>query len=176
LLKEMLRYGFPVMIAGLAFVINESFYIPKKEFWSAMEIVPYVILANLLLGIYTNLSVWYKLQDKTKIGAYISVGGAVVTVVFNFILIPYMGILGSAITTLIAYLFMMIVSYVMGQKAYPIPYDKKSIALYLGGATCLSYVYFYNFRENYIIGGLFILLFVGVIAYKEQKLIQRILR
>lgn len=261
--KDMLTYGFPVMIAGLAFVVNETFdkvflkellpeetavfdvarygacyklgvfmvlfrmaytlgiepfffsyaknddaptkyatitkyfvlcgslmmlviivfadfikqfYITNENFWSAMEIVPYIILANLMLGIYTNLSVWYKLQDKTKIGAYISVAGAVVTVLFNFILIPYLGILGSAITTLIAYAFMMTVSYMLGQKSYPIPYDKKSIGLYLGSSVLFSYVYFYNFRENYIVGIAFLLLFIALIAYKEQKLIQRILK
>lgn len=154
----------------------KQFYITNENFWSAMEIVPYIILANLMLGIYTNLSVWYKLQDKTKIGAYISVAGAVVTVLFNFILIPYFGILGSAITTLIAYAFMMIVSYMLGQKSYPIPYDKKAIGLYLGSSVLLSYVYFYNFRENYIVGMVFLLLFIALIAYKEQKLIQRILK
>ena len=66
----------------------KTFYVPKQEYWFAMEIVPYIILANLMLGIYTNLSVWYKLQDKTKIGAYISIIGAVVTVLLIIILIP----------------------------------------------------------------------------------------
>ena len=141
-----------------------------------MEIVPYIILANLMLGIYTNLSVWYKIQDKTKIGAYISVFGAIVTVVLNYILIPKIGLLGSAITTLAAYVVMMIISYFLGQKYYPIPYNKKAIALYLGTAILFSFGYFYNFRENYFIGILFLLIFVGLIYYNEKAMIQRIIK
>src|SRR5690606_4301649 len=123
-----------------------------------------------------NLSVWYKLQDKTSIGAYISVFGAVVTLVLNYLLIPVMGLMGSAVTTLIAYAVMMIISFVLGQKSYPIPYDKKAIFGYLGLSVLLSFVYFYNFRENYFIGILFILIFVGLIYYNEKVFVQRILK
>src|SRR5690606_40336872 len=85
--------------------------LPKSIYWSAMEIVPYIILANFMLGIYTNLSVWYKLQDKTYIGAIISLIGAVATIGFNYLLIPKIGIIGAAITSLIAYSLMLLISY-----------------------------------------------------------------
>ncbi|WLD23959.1 oligosaccharide flippase family protein [Flavobacterium dauae] len=175
--KYFILFGSLAMIVIVVFAdIIKLFYIPKKEYWFAMEIVPYIILANLMLGIYTNLSVWYKIQDKTKIGAYISVFGAIVTVVLNYILIPKIGLLGSAITTLAAYVVMMIISYLLGQKYYPIPYDKKAIALYLGTAILFSFGYFYNFRENYFIGILFLLIFVGLIYYNEKVMIQRIIK
>ncbi|WCM41356.1 oligosaccharide flippase family protein [Flavobacterium sp. CBA20B-1] len=175
--KYFIIFGSFAMLVIVVFAdLIKLFYIPKKEYWFAMEIVPYIILANLLLGIYTNLSVWYKIQDKTKIGAYISVFGAIVTILFNFILIPKIGLIGSAITTLAAYAIMMIISFVLGQKSYPIPYDKKAIALYLGTAILFSFGYFYNFRENYFIGITFILIFVGLIYYNEKVMIQRILK
>ena len=135
-----------------------------------------MLQTNLMLGIYTNLSVWYKLQDKTKIGAYISIIGAVVTVILNYVLIPIIGLVGSAITTLVAYGIMMLISFVMGQKSYPIPYDKKAIALYLGTTILFSFGYFYNFRENYFVGIALILIFVGLIYYNEKVMIQRIIK
>lgn len=175
--KYFVIFGSFAMISIIVFAdFIKHYYIPQKAYWHAMEIVPYIILANLMLGIYTNLSVWYKLQDKTSIGAYISVFGAVVTLVLNYLLIPVMGLLGSAITTLIAYAVMMIISFVLGQKSYPIPYDKKAIFGYLGVSVLLSFVYFYNFRENYFIGILFILIFVGIIYYNEKVFVQRILK
>lgn len=175
--KYFIIFGSLAMLVIVVFAdFIKPFYIPEQKYWIAMEIVPYIILANLMLGIYTNLSVWYKIQDKTKIGAYISVFGAIVTVVLNYILIPKIGLIGSAITTLVAYATMMLISFVLGQRSYPIPYDKKAIALYLGTAVLFSFGYFYNFRENYFVGITFILIFVALIYYNEKVMIQRILK
>ena len=81
-----------------------------------MKIVPVILLANFCLGIYQNLSVWYKVTDKTKFGAYISVIGAVITLALNFILIPHYSYVGSAIATLAAYSTMVAISYFLGKK------------------------------------------------------------
>ena len=175
--KYFVIFGSLAMLTIVIFSdLIKTFYIPQKDYWFAMEIVPYVILANLMLGIYTNLSVWYKIQDKTKIGAYISIIGAIVTVVFNYLLIPIIGLVGSAITTLLAYATMMLISYIMGQKSYPIPYNKKSIFLYLGTSTLFTFIYFYNFRENYFIGITFLLIFVAIIYFNEKVIITRIIK
>lgn len=175
--KYFVIFGSLAMLTIVIFSdLIKTFYIPQEDYWFAMEIVPYVILANLMLGIYTNLSVWYKIQDKTKIGAYISIIGAIVTVVFNYLLIPIIGLVGSAITTLLAYATMMIISYIMGQKSYPIPYNKKSITLYLGTSTLFTFIYFYNFRENYFIGITFLLIFVAIIYFNEKVIITRIIK
>jgi O-antigen/teichoic acid export membrane protein len=91
-----------------------------------MKVVPLIILANFFLGIYTNLSVWYKLIDKTYI-FYISIVGAIITLALNFLLIPTMSYYGSAIATIAAYGSMMSISYYLGNKYYPIPYDLKKI-------------------------------------------------
>jgi O-antigen/teichoic acid export membrane protein len=79
-------------------------------------------MANLCLGVFYNLSIWYKLTSKTRWGAILALVGAVITVIFNFALIPSMGYMGAAWTTLICYASMMIISYYVGQKVYPVPY------------------------------------------------------
>ena len=174
--KYFVIFGSLAMLFIIVFAdFLKPFLISKQEYWSAMEIVPYVVLANFMLGIYTNLSVWYKLQDKTYIGAVISIGAAALTIILNFLLIPTIGIVGAAATSMIAYLVMMIVSYFLGQKYYPIPYEK-TISLYLGISTLFSFVYFYNFRENYFVGMAFLLIFVGIIYYNEKTFIQRLLK
>lgn len=175
--KYFILFGSFAFLTIVVFVdLLKPLLIPKKEYWSAMEIVPYIILANFLLGIYTNLSVWYKLQDKTYVGAIISFIGAVATIAFNFLLIPRIGIIGAAVTSLIAYLLMLTISYIMGQKSYPIPYDKKAIVLYLSTSTLFSFGYFYNFRENYFVGIALIVIFVGLIYYNEKVMLQRIIK
>jgi len=175
--KYFVMFGSFAMLAIIVFVdLLKPLLIPKAIYWSAMEIVPYIILANFMLGIYTNLSVWYKLQDKTYIGAIISLIGAIATIGFNYLLIPKIGIIGAAITSLIAYTIMLSTSFVMGQKAYPIPYDKKAIALYLVTTILFSFGYFYNFRENYFVGITLIAIFVGLIYYNEKVMIQRIIK
>lgn len=175
--KYFVMFGSFAMLGIIVFVdLLKPLLIPKAIYWSAMEIVPYIILANFMLGIYTNLSVWYKLQDKTYVGAIISLIGAIATIGFNYLLIPRVGIIGAAITSLIAYSIMLLISFVMGQKSYPIPYDKKVIAMYLGTTILFSFVYFYNFRENYFVGITLIIIFVGLIYYNEKVMIQRIIK
>jgi O-antigen/teichoic acid export membrane protein len=96
--------------------------------------VPILLLANLSLGVYLNLSIWYKLTGQTRFGAWISIFGAIVTIVFLFWLIPLMGYTGAAWATLICYAAMMIVSYVVGQKNYPVPYNIPRLLLFVFAA------------------------------------------
>jgi O-antigen/teichoic acid export membrane protein len=162
--------------------ILKVFVVRNPAYWEAMKVVPLIILANFFLGIYTNLSVWYKLIDKTHVGAWISLAGAAVTLVLNFALIPLFesqggnGYMGSAIATIAAYGTMMIISYVMGSKAYPIPYDMKRIGSYLGVSVVFSVISFYIFRENYYVGAALIALFMYFIYYNEKDTLQRIIK
>ncbi|GHA73899.1 lipopolysaccharide biosynthesis protein [Pontibacter akesuensis] len=94
-------------------------------------VVPVLLLANLFLGVYYNLSVWFKLTDKTRFGTYISFGGAAVTILGNLLLIPILGYMGSAIATLICYFSMALASYLLGNRHYPIPYPVKTILGYV---------------------------------------------
>jgi O-antigen/teichoic acid export membrane protein len=99
-------------------------------YYESFSILPVILLANLFFGIYFALSMWYKLTDMTRYGAYISVTGAVVTIILNFLLIPVFGYKGSAFALLICFFGMMVVSYFLGQKYYPIPYNLKRIFAY----------------------------------------------
>lgn len=150
----------------------------NKSYWAAMKVVPLIVFANFFLGIYTNLSVWYKLIDKTKIGAYISIVGAVVTLIFNFLLIPKMSYVGSAIATILAYGTMMILSYSLGKYKYPIPYDFKKILSYLSLSIILSVISFYipYVRQGYFIKISTVILFLLYIYYNEKETLLRIVK
>lgn len=152
--------------------------VPNADYWNAMDVVPMIVIANFFLGIYTNLSVWYKLIDKTKIGAYISLIGAAVTIIVNFLLIPVIGFLGSAIATILAYGSMMLISYKLGQKEYPIPYDKQKISFYLLLSVVLSCLSFYVpiLRETYVFGIASLLIFAYFVYRNERALILKILK
>lgn len=155
--------------------VLKMIFIPNEAYWEAMWVVPVLLLANFCLGIYHNLSVWYKITDRTKYGAYISVAGAMVTLVLNFWLIPIISYKGSAIATLTAYATMMILSYGFGRKYYPIPYNLKKIGLYLSLSVGLSIVSFYQFRENYFIGIMFLIVFLIIVYLSEKNQIKNLL-
>ncbi len=109
----------------------------NEAYHEGLVIVPILLLANLFLGIYYNLSIWYKLADRTMIGAYIAVGGALLTISLLFALIPAMGYIGAAWATLIVYTAMMIAAYLTGQRFYPIPYKVRRFFFYLILTLCI---------------------------------------
>lgn len=152
--------------------------VPNEAYWDAMKVVPLIVLANFFLGIYTNLSVWYKLIDKTKIGAYISLIGAAITLILNWLLIPTMSYYGSAIATVAAYGSMMIISYKWGQFHYPIPYDFNKIFSYLGLTILFSAISFYipYLRENYPVKIVLLVLFLYFIYFSEKETLLRIIK
>lgn len=152
--------------------------VPNDNYWDAMKVVPLIVLANFFLGIYSNLSVWYKLIDKTRIGAYISLIGAAITLILNWLLIPSMSYYGSAIATIAAYGSMMIISYKWGQNHYPIPYDFNRIFSYLGLTILFSAISFYipYLRENYIVKIGLLALFLYFIYYSEKATLLRIIK
>lgn len=141
----------------------------KKEYFDALAIVPIVLLANLCLGIYNNLSIWYKLTDKTRYGMFISIFGALITIVFNLIMIPKIGYMASAWATLITYALMMVVSYSLGKRHYPVPYKTLRIVSYVCIAIGLSLISFTFFRQNYIVSTACVLLFLSSIYVFDKK-------
>ena len=175
--KYFVIFGSFILLSVIVFAdILKYFMIRDSSYWEAMKVVPLIILANFFLGIYTNLSVWYKLIDKTYIGAYISIIGAIVTLVLNFLLIPTMSYYGSAIATIAAYGTMMGISYFLGNKYYPIPYDIKKITGYLGLSILFSIISFYYFRENYFVGIPLLLVFLYFIYHNEKETLNKILK
>jgi len=175
--KYFVIFGSFILLSVIVFAdIIKYVMIRDTSYWEAMKVVPLIILANFFLGIYTNLSVWYKLIDKTYIGAYISIIGAGVTLALNFILIPSMSYYGSAIATIAAYGSMMLISYYFGNKYYPIPYEIKKISGYLLLSIVFSVISFYGFRENYIVGISLLILFLYFIYHNEKETLNRILK
>ncbi|HEY4538662.1 MAG TPA: oligosaccharide flippase family protein [Faecalibacter sp.] len=259
LLKKMFAYGYPIMIAGLGFILNENFdklvqrqliseadagsyaacyklatlmtlfvtayrmgiepfffkvakdkdakqmyanilfffslicnvvilgilanvdwikhiFIPKSSFWIALDIVPIILIANLFYGIYYNLSTWYKVTDRTNVGTRISLIGGAITVILNLVLLPKYGFMVSAWATLIAYGSMMIISYVWGQKAYPIPYQTRKIILYMCLAIGIATMNYYVLESNLIIGNLLLISYIAFLFVAERKTIKKLIQ
>ena len=112
-----------------------------KEYGEGIHIVPILAMGSVFLGIYYNLSIWYKLTNKNLFGAAITIAGAVVTVLLNIWWIPYFGYTGSAWATFCCYAFMMVTSYLLGQKIYRIPYAKKKLIAYLIITTIIFFIH-----------------------------------
>ncbi len=137
-------------------------------------VVSILLLANLFLGIFYNLSIWYKLTEKTKYGAYLSIFGAIITLILNFVLIPIIGFLGSAIATLVCYFSMSVASYFIGKKHFPIPYNLKTIGLYIFNMLGIYFV-IYFYPENILINCLLLVGFVIFVYLTEKPKTSKIL-
>lgn len=120
-----------ILLGVLLFLDQAKYFIPNPAYWDGLVIVPVLLYANVFLGIYFNLSAWYKLTDKTSLGAVISFVGAAITILLNLWLIPYFTYLGAAWTTFICYFSMMVLSFFWGQKHFPVPYELKKLAAFL---------------------------------------------
>ncbi len=162
-----------VIFLGIMLYIDIAKYFINKNYWSGLKIVPILLFANLFLGIIYNLSVWYKLTDKTRYAAYIAGIGAFVTIALNFILIPEIGFLGSAWATFFCYFTMMLVSYFWGRKHYKINYPVKKILLY----TIIALVLFslsefsqLSGFKMYVTNTLMFIFFLIFISVKENLL------
>ena len=135
-------------------------------------VVSILLLANLFLGIYYNLSIWYKLTEKTKYGAYLSIFGAIITLWLNFTLIPIVGFVGSAWATLASYFSMTIASYYLGKKHFPIPYNIKRTGGYLFGMLGVYFIIYFSdsnmwFNALYLIGFIILIFLIE----KQNKIV-----
>jgi len=141
-------------------------FIQNKTFWQGLGVVPILLLANMFLGIYYNLSIWYKLSNKTKYGAYITLIGAGITLAINVAFIPYFGYLACAWATFFCYGTMMVLSYNWGQKHYRVPYATKKLVAYIGICVALYglYVLFGQFELNIWINRAFALVLMALFA------------
>jgi O-antigen/teichoic acid export membrane protein len=143
-------------------------------------------MSYLVLGIYYNLSIWYKLQDKTAMGAVIAVIGAVLTIVLNIILIPYWGYYACATTKLLCYIVMVVLSYMFAQKYYPVNYALKSILfyfiltliIYFADLFVKDFIAIDKIYVSFLTGSFFMLIFVIIVIRKEgrSELIKSLLR
>lgn len=155
-------------------------FITNHAMWVGLKVVPILLFANMFLGIYYNLSIWYKLSNRTIAGAYITLIGAGVTLVINYTFIPYFGYMACAWATCICYGTMMVLSFVWGQKAYPVPYAWKKLVAYM---VIVLLCYFVHEGITHFLPGRWInllsatALFAGYFAFiarVEKKEFQRI--
>jgi O-antigen/teichoic acid export membrane protein len=176
-LELFVVFGAVILLTVVVFIdFLKVLLIPNQAYWEAMCVVPLLLLAYFFLGIYHNLSVWYKVTDRTKFGAYISVFGALITLLINTLFIVEFNYMASAVATLVAYFTMTLLSYYFGMKYYPIPYNIKKIALYICLTIFLSALSFYKFRENYFLGSGLIILLISIICANEKMIIKQLLK
>jgi O-antigen/teichoic acid export membrane protein len=154
-------------------------FLRRPVYLSGIGVVPILLLANLFLGVYYNLSVWFKLTDKTYYGTYIGAAGAVITVVLNVLLIPILGYTGSAWATLACYFFMAGLCWWLGERHFPVPYPVGRllawllVAAALVGASSAATMHLVGW-SRYAIGIGVTLLFAALIAGIEgRQLLQR---
>jgi O-antigen/teichoic acid export membrane protein len=125
---------------GIILFLDIVKYFIGAEFRVGLGIVPIVLFANMLVGIYFNLSVWYKLNKMTYFGAILMLLGAMITIAGNVLLIPKYGYVGSAWTHVITYSVMIIACYILGMKYYPIQYDVKRFIVYTVAALVIFFI------------------------------------
>lgn len=157
-----------------------KYFIQNPVFWQGLKVVPILLLANMFLGIYYNLSVWYKITNNIAAGAWITIGGALITIIINFLFIPTMGYVASAWATLLCYGSMMVACYIWGQKVYPVPYAWKKLCAYICIVVLLFYAHrlliylwphtIFNFAAATVLLGAFLLFILRVEKHEFKKL------
>ena len=168
---------FTLICLGLFLVVTLYIDVFKhfinERYWEGLNVVPILLLANMFLGIYYNLSIWYKLSDNTNKGAVISTIGAVITILANLALVPLLGYTGSAWATLICYASMAVICYLMGAKYYPIPYQVTRLLSYMSIALILFFmvniINLPNGWRSYLLYGILITLFGAATLLYERK-------
>lgn len=180
-MARVMRYF--VIIQSLIFLglvcftkaIQWTHFIDEK-FWEGWHIVPILIFANLLLGINFNLNIWYKLKDKTRMGAYISFFGFGFTVITNLLLVPKYGYTGSAWATLITYAAMTGYSFYLNQKHDKTDYPLKAILQHIGLAVLLAYLSFYVLDARLLWGIIIFVIYAIYIYFSEGKELLKVFR
>ena len=138
---------------GVLLYLDIIQYLIASNFRAGLNIVPILLMAYLFLGIYHNISIWYKLTDKTKFGAYVSLTGVVITLSLNFTLIPMFGTIGAAWSTLGCFFAMTVIVYLLGQRHFPVPYPILKMFLYVLFALAIYFISIWlrpNMEENLV--------------------------
>jgi O-antigen/teichoic acid export membrane protein len=168
-----------IIFLGLTTFIDVFKLIISSEYRGGIGVVPIVMMANLFMGIYFTLSLWYKLSEKTRYGAYMGIMGSAITLFINFAFIPLIGYYASAWAILACFVVMSVVSYLLGQKFYPIAYQVKNFFFYLIVSLLLFGIYWMVRTETnsyFWLAVLVNLIFWAIILLKERKEIFSLIR
>lgn len=172
----LVMVGLSMNIEWIKYFIKGGNAAEAAKYWSGIDYIPIILFNYVLLGIYMNLSVWYKLSDQTKYGLYISGIGAIITMLLCYAFIPRWSYVGAILVTTIAYIVMVSLSYVWGQRNYAIPYRVPKILIHLcigAGLVMLNYTVF---SRNLWSGNMLLLLYILAIFLSEKKFIGKVLR
>ncbi len=157
-----------------------KYFIRNESMWAGLRVVPILLLANMFLGIYYNLSIWYKITNKTGAGATITIIGAGITLVINYFFIPRYGYMACAWATFLCYGTMMVLSFEWGQKHYPVPYAWKKLLSYIVIVVLLFFMHrginhlYVSFLLSVSTGLVLLLAFLAFILKIEKKEFQRL--
>ena len=179
IMKYFVIFGL-IIFLGMVLYLDIIKFIINVEYHEGLRVVPIIIMGNLFFGIYFTLSLWYKLTDMTRYGAYISLIGAGITMILNFLLIPVFGYMGSAVTVFICFLTMAVISYFLGQKYYPVPYPLKRIFTYFIFAIFIYVISIYTGKMRpvfeYPANSLLLASFFGLIYFYEKNDLKRLFK
>ncbi len=149
-----------------------KYFIPNEAYWVGLTVVPILLMANIFLAVYYNQSIWYKLSGQTKYGAYIAISGALLTIILNYLFIPKYGYIACAWATMLVYGFQMVLSYIWGQKHYPIKYNIRKFVLYVGLALLLykimEWIAISDGMTQFFTHNAIILIYLGLIVFIEK--------
>jgi len=170
-----------IMFLGVVLYLDIwKLFIRNPAMYVGLRVVPILLMANMFLGVYYNLSIWYKLSNKTMAGAWITLLGALITIAINYLLIPRYGYTASAWATFLCYGTMMVVSYKWGQKVYFIPYATKKLIAYFIITLLLYSIHLIiiwissNKAFNYLFASILLVGFIAFVARIEKKEIKSI--
>lgn len=169
--KYFIIFGLMIFL-GVMFYIDIIKYFISPNYHEGLKVVPILLIANLFLGIFFNFSIWYKLNDMTKYGAWLAIFGAVITIVLNLVLVPIYGYVGAAWATLVCYFLMTLLSFYWGQKYYKVPYEVGNAVFYFVLALSLYFVSVFLKPESqtlmYVLNTILLLVFVAIFVVKEK--------
>ncbi len=167
--------GAVFLVAVMTFLdVIVHLLIGQEVYLKALNIVPVILTAYLLFGVYNNLSVWYKLTDRTRYAMYLSIMGALITIILNMVMIPKIGYMASAWATLAAYGSMSILSYILGRKYYQVPYESFKIIFYVISSALTGFVVYQYFYDNYPAKIGTLVLYIILVGFLERKKILKI--
>ena len=174
-MKYFVIFGLLIFL-GMVLYLDLIKVIIDSKYHEGLKVVPIILMGNLFYGIYFVLSLWYKLKDMTRYGAYMALTGAAITIVINLLFVPHYGYIGSAVAIFVSFFTMMILSWYWGQKFFPIPYNLKRIGFYfLVAALLFGFSRLTHHQQpliKYPFHTLFILIFlVFVYVYEKSDLI-----
>lgn len=178
ILKFFVLFGL-IILVGIVLFLDLIKFIIDENYWGGLEIVPVLLFANLFLGIFYNLSVWYKIKNLTQYGAYLAVFGAVITVLINFTLVPEFGYHASAWARFICYFLMVMLSYFIGRKFLKINYPVKKIGHYAVIAGIIVLLALNIEFENLVLNNAIRIIILGLfIKYidSREKLVKALIR